>query len=141
MKSKMRLASQSGHEVSRPIVGIVNDDPDMRGILARVVELAGLTAECHASARSFWRNLGATSISCAIVDAEVSGRRGLAIIEGARARGSFFPVFLVATSLDAPESTVAQRLHITVIDKPFDIHALARELGAAARMASRPPAP
>ena len=112
-------------------VCIVDDDEDMRKVLVHIVRSVGLAAESFDSAEAFLARRPDIRVSCLLVDVELKGMSGVALLEtlGDGERG--FPVFLISGAHDALTTESAKRRRATVVDKPFDARSLAQKIRAA----------
>ena len=106
-------------------VVIVDDDEDIRRVLARIVQSVGLAPEAYASAEAFISDADRPSIGCLLLDHQLPGMKGLELLERLSSDKAAFPVFLISGAHDARTATRARELGAVVVDKPFD----ARELG------------
>jgi FixJ family two-component response regulator len=136
-KGEYRSAKREGSPVSAPdIVCIVDDDEDMRKVLAHIVRSAGLAAESFDSAEAFLTWRPDVRIGCLLVDVELQGMSGVALLETLPAGQRDFPVFLISGAHDARTTDSAKRHGAIVVDKPFDARSLAQRIRAAVRAAS-----
>ena len=124
----------------RATVCIVDDDQDMRDVLARVVRSVGLEPELHQSAAAFLARSEPPAIGCLLLDVQVGAASGLELLEQMPDKQRKFPVFLISGAHDAGTVARAGRLRAIVVDKPFDARTLARGILAAVREAGDPPA-
>ena len=106
-------------------VVIVDDDEDIRRVLARIVQSVGLATEAYPSAEAFITGANPPSIACLLLDHQLPGMKGLELLERLSSDKAAFPVFLISGAHDARTATRARELGAVVVDKPFD----ARELG------------
>jgi FixJ family two-component response regulator len=114
-----------------PTVCIIDDDEHMREVLACLVRTVGLEPEPYDSAESFLQGSDRSGIGCMMLDVQLGGISGLALLEGLSEEQLDFPVFLISGAYDATTSAHARRLGATVVDKPFDARALAQRILAA----------
>jgi len=109
-------------------VCIIDDDEDMREILARVVRSAGLTPALYASAEAFVQTADRSEIGCMLLDIELRGMSGISLLEQL-AQGSLdFPVFLLSGAHSPSTAAAAKRVGAVIIDKPFDVRLLAQRI-------------
>ena len=114
-----------------PTVCIIDDDKDIREILAHVVRTVGLEPELYDSAESFLQRPDRTGIGCMLLDFRLGGMSGLALLEGWSGEGRDFPVFLISGVHDTATAARAKQLGAIVVDKPFDARMLAKRIRAA----------
>ena len=115
-------------EQMRATVCIVDDNADIRQVLARVVQTVGLEAELYDSAEAFLKRDDGSRIGCLLLDVQLGGMSGLELLEQLSAEGLEYPVFLISGAHDAHTVAQAKALKAIVVDKPFDAHTLARKV-------------
>ena len=109
-------------------VCIIDDDEGMREILARVVRSAGLTPALYESAEAFVNEAEKSEIGCVLLDIELRGMSGVALLEQLAKETLDFPVFLISGAHSATTAATAKRIGAVVIDKPFDVRLLAQRI-------------
>jgi FixJ family two-component response regulator len=107
---------------------IIDDDEGMREILARVVRAAGLSPALYDSAEAFVQNADKSEIGCMLLDIELRGMSGIALLEDLARKEIDFPVFLISGAHSATTAATAKRVGAVVIDKPFDVRLLAQRI-------------
>lgn len=112
---------------------IIDDDFDMRAILARVARLAALESEVYDSAESFLRRDGLSGIDCLLLDVDLGGMTGIELLAFLAERSAVFPVFLLSGAHDAATRAEARKFGADPIDKPFDARKLAEKLRSAVK--------
>ena len=110
---------------------IVDDNADMRAILARVARMAALGAESFDSAEAFLRRGGLHGIDCLLLDVDLGGMTGVELLALLAERNAPFPVFLLSGAHDSATHAEAKRLGAVLVDKPFDTHQLAERIRSA----------
>jgi FixJ family two-component response regulator len=110
---------------------IVDDDADMRAILARVARLAALDAESFDSAEAFLRRKDLSGIDCLLLDVDLGGMTGVELLALLAERQAPFPVFLLSGAHNSATHAEARRLGAVLVDKPFDTRQLAEKLRSA----------
>jgi FixJ family two-component response regulator len=110
---------------------IIDDDVDMRAILARVARMATLEAESYDSAEAFLRRGGLSGIDCLLLDVDLGGMTGVELLALLVERHPLFPVFLLSGAHDPATCAEAKRLGAAPIDKPFDTRKLAERIRSA----------
>ena len=119
-------------DCERAVACIIDDDEDMRVVLARVVRTVGLEAELYESAESFLQRLSAKPIRCLLVDFRLVGMTGVALVEKIAVRQRCdFPVFLISGALDGTSASRARRFGVRIVDMPFNVRDLAQQISAA----------
>jgi FixJ family two-component response regulator len=112
---------------------IIDDDIDMRAILARVARMAALDAESYESAEAFLRRGGLAGIDCLLLDVDLGGMTGIELLERIKGREAPFPVFLLSGAHDSATRAEAKRLGAAPVDKPFDTRQLAAKIRSAVK--------
>ncbi|HVN36111.1 MAG TPA: response regulator [Casimicrobiaceae bacterium] len=110
---------------------IIDDDVDMRAILARVARMAALEAEPYDSAEAFLQRGGLAGIDCLLLDVDLGGITGVQLLARIMERQVLFPVFLLSGAHDSATRAEAKRLGAAPIDKPFDTRKLAAKIRSA----------
>lgn len=110
---------------------IIDDDADMRAILARVARMAALDAESFDSAEAFLRREGLSGIDCLLLDVDLGGMSGVELLALLVERRVPFPVFLLSGAHNAATHAEAKRLGAVLVDKPFDTRQLAEKIRSA----------
>ena len=110
---------------------IIDDDLDMRAILARVAGMAALDAEPYESAEAFLRRGGLAGIDCLLLDVDLGGMTGIELLALLVERHVEFPVFLLSGAHDSATRAQAKRLGAATVDKPFDTRKLAEKIRSA----------
>lgn len=113
---------------------IIDDDIDMRAILARVVRMAALESEVYDSAESFLRRGGLSGIDCLLLDVDLGGMTGIELLAFLAERNAEFPVFLLSGAHDAATRAEARKFGADPIDKPFDARGLAEKIRSATKV-------
>ena len=116
-------------------VCIVDDDVDIRQVLARIVRAVGLEPELYDSAEAFLGRGDGSKIGCMLLDVQLGGMGGLDLLERLSVDGLRYPVFLISGRHDSNTLAQARRLGATVVDKPFDARTLGRNILAAVNAA------
>jgi FixJ family two-component response regulator len=125
------------HTVMGGSVCVIDDDDEMREVLSRVVRSAGLTPELYDSAESFLRRRENSPIACMLVDVQLGGLNGVALLEHLAKSGCDCPFFLISGAHDAVSADTAKRLGAVIIDKPFNVRLLAQRIRTAVSATDR----
>jgi FixJ family two-component response regulator len=103
------------------IVGIVDDDGDVRDVLDALLEQAGHTVRTYRSAQQFLDDPDLGDVACLVVDQNMPGMSGLDLLRAVDALGRTIPSLLITGALDAHLADEARRLGaIEVFAKPID---------------------
>ena len=116
-------------------VCIIDDDRDMREVLARIARSVGLPTEQYESAEAFLQRDDRTGIGCLLVDVELPRTSGSALLERLAIDGMDVPAFLLSGGHDAASAASALRTGAVLIHKPFDARLLAQKILAAVNAA------
>ena len=112
-------------------VCIIDDDDDMRNVLSHVARSAGLPAALYDSVETFLRRADNAAIGCIVVDVQLRGLKGVALLTQLAEGDCYYPVFLISGVVDPIVAAAAKRLGAVIIDKPFDARRLADRLRTA----------
>jgi FixJ family two-component response regulator len=116
-------------------VCIVDDNEDVRQVLARIVRSVGLDPELYDSAEAFLRRGDGVQIGCLLLDIQLGGMSGLELLAQLSAKRARYPVFLISGVHDAQSVAQAKAFKAIVVDKPFDARKLAQRVLASVRSA------
>jgi FixJ family two-component response regulator len=109
-------------------VCIVDDNEDVRKVLARIVQSVGLDSELYDSAEAFLRRGEGSEIGCLLLDVQLGGMSGLDLLAQLSAKRVGYPVFLISGAHDAQSVAQAKAFKAIVVDKPFDARKLAQRV-------------
>src|SRR3974390_1574582 len=100
---------------------IVDDDDNMRDLLATILSLEGFPITTFADGETFLRKAGAQTPVCLFLDVVMPGRSGLDILKELHARGYAAPVYLISARDESPTVVDAFRSGARdFLAKPFD---------------------
>lgn len=133
----VRSSIQLEHTRMGGSVCVIEDDDELREVLSRVVRSAGLTPELYHSAESFLQRRDNSPIGCMLVDVQLGGLNGVALLEHLAKNGSDCPFFLISGAHDAVSADTAKRLGAVIIDKPFNVRLLAQRIRTAVSATDR----
>jgi FixJ family two-component response regulator len=106
-----------------PIV-VIEDDPDERTALDRVLRASGFDVSTYSSAEEFLAAPRASAL-CLLLDLQLDGMSGLDLLRWLKAEGSTLPVILITASDDAESFREAGQLGcVACLHKPFSGRAL-----------------
>jgi FixJ family two-component response regulator len=107
-------------ETEQAVVFVIEDDPDLRQIVAMLVQSIDLPARTFASAREFLAVYDDRQLGCIVLDLKMPGMTGVELQQQLAARGSTIPLIFV--SGDSEVATVAAAMRAGAVDfipKPF----------------------
>ena len=112
-----------------PLIAVVDDDASLRTALSRWLRSVGWQAVAFASAEAFLQSDPQLSVGCLVLDVELPGMSGVALLDHLEALGSTLPVIVITGRED-----ILTRLRATQMDvvaylrKPLDERALLQAL-------------
>ena len=116
----------------RPIVAVVDDDPDVLDSLRFLLETAGHVVETYASAARFLAEAEPARLACLVLDEHMPQVTGLDLLAQLRARGLATPTFLVTARPSLALARRAMELGVLdVFEKPLTQDDLLARIGAA----------
>ena len=103
------------------MIFIVEDDEATRDSLCLLFECEGLACRGFASAQAFLAGKPALDASCLVLDVNMAGIDGLALLEQLRADGATVPAIII-TGVPTPAilKRAAAAGAAAVLEKPFD---------------------
>ncbi len=106
-------------------VFVVDDDPDVRRGVGRLVRLAGYDVETFASGEEFLNRSPSHEPSCLVLDVRMPGLTGLDLQEAINKKGDAIPIVFITGHGDVPMSVRAMKAGaVDFLQKPFDAHDL-----------------
>ncbi len=128
--------------ISDQRVLVVDDEPAIRALVAKIIDRAGLPVDTAASGQEAIEKLDLRAYAVLVVDLMMPLVDGFAVIEHLRECGRRKPAIVVIT---AGDSATIRRLDAamvhSVVRKPFDVEVLSGLVTAAARSAGEEPRP
>jgi DNA-binding response OmpR family regulator len=116
---------------------VVDDEPAIRALVAKIVERAGLTVDTAADGAAAIEQLEQTAYSVVVVDLMMPNVDGYGLIEYVKNREGEKPAIIVVS---AGESAALRQLDgsmvHSIVRKPFDIDVLGELINAAAKARS-----
>lgn len=107
--------------ISTPIIGIVDDDPDVRGSLDSLMRSAGLTPRCFCCAEDLLADATRHELACIVTDLHMPGMTGLELQTEITRRGWCQPVILMtAYPTDAAREQAIRAGAAAFLTKPVD---------------------
>ncbi len=81
-------------------IAVIDDDEGVRAAMSQLLRAASYAAVAYASAEDFLRSPEAASVDCLIVDVNLPGMSGAALLQTLAARGSRIPALLISARDD-----------------------------------------
>ncbi|EGP09179.1 transcriptional regulatory protein [Bradyrhizobiaceae bacterium SG-6C] len=107
-----------------PVV-VVDDDPSVRDALLLLLRIDGFEAKAFGDGESFFESLTSCTPSCVILDLQLPGRSGLAVLKQLADIRFAPPVFVISGQSDIPMAVEAMKLGaIDFLEKPFSAGAM-----------------
>jgi two-component system, LuxR family, response regulator FixJ len=108
-----------------PTVFVVDDDADLRGALAWLIESAGLRVKAYATAQEFLASYEPEEPGCLVLDVRLPGLSGLDLQEELTRRGGAPPIIIITGHAKVPMAVRALKGGaIDFLQKPFSDQAL-----------------
>ena len=124
------------HTLPEMEIWIVDDDEAVRSSLAVLLESAGFTTRCFASARAFLDFVTAGSAGCLVSDVRMPGLSGLDLQRALLEMGIAIPIVFMTGHADVPMAVEALKAGaVDFIEKPFPNRVMIDSLRAAMRQA------
>lgn len=106
-------------------IAIIDDDSSVRDTLALLLKIEGFASQTFADGESFLENLQTVTPSCVILDMQLPGRSGLAILKQLADERFAPPVFVVSGHSDIATAVEAMKLGARdFLEKPFAASAM-----------------
>src|SRR5262245_11911987 len=101
-------------------IGVVDDDPSVRMALRQLLRAAGYEPLTFESAEEFLSSRSREQVECVIVDINLPGMSGVALLKGLREDGAATPAVLM-TARDDPLTLelIRQAAPVPHLAKPF----------------------
>ncbi|MBN1489002.1 MAG: response regulator transcription factor [Phycisphaerae bacterium] len=116
----------------KPTVFIVDDDPGVRQMIARMVRSVGLSPRAFASTREFLDAYDPGAGGCLVLDVRMPDESGLELQERLAEMGVAVPIVFITGHGTVPSSVRAmKRGAVDFIEKPFDDQVLLDAIHAA----------
>lgn len=105
---------------ARPVICIVDDDPDLLAALRFSLEIDGFVVRTYHSGEAMLaREHEDLDASCFIVDQLLPGLNGLELLDALRKRGATGPAILITTHPRVAVRERAARLGVPIVEKPL----------------------
>jgi FixJ family two-component response regulator len=106
-------------------VFVVDDDPGVRQMIARMVRSLGLRVEVYASVGEFLEAYDDSELGCLVLDIRMPGESGLALQDRLVAQGAALPIVFITGHGSIRASVQAMKQGaVDFLEKPFDDQAL-----------------
>jgi two-component system, LuxR family, response regulator FixJ len=123
---------------ARPACHVVDDDPQVRRSLERVLLSEGFTPILYDSGFAVLDAASGLSAGCMIVDVRMPGMGGLELLARLNDLGISLPVIMMTGHSDVPTAVRAMKAGaVDFIEKPLDEERLLASIDAALRSAGR----
>lgn len=120
MHSLAEPPSSSHNLAIKPLVHIVDDDPDVRRSIGRLLETIGLETRTYSMAAESIDAITADRPGCLIIDMRLPDRDGLDLLQDLRDRGISTPAIVITAFADVPAAVRAMKLCVCdFLEKPF----------------------
>jgi FixJ family two-component response regulator len=111
------------------LIAIVDDDSSLRTALSRWLRAVGWQAVAFASAEAFMQADSHRAVGCLMLDLELPGMSGLALLEHLEALGSTLPVIVITGREDVLMRLRATQMAVVAyLRKPLDEQTLLQAL-------------
>ena len=101
-------------------VFVIDDDPDIRAAMQRLLETVGLHAELFAAAQDFLQRKMPEAPSCLVLDLRLPGMSGLEVQRRLIEAGVKIPIIFITAHGDIPTSVRAMKSGaVEFLTKPF----------------------
>jgi two-component system response regulator MprA len=108
---------------TRPIL-VVDDDPDMRLVVAEILQTAGYAVETAADGRDALRRIDRVHPSLLVTDLHMPNMDGEQLTEVLHERGDYPPIVIMSGTTRTPQQVAAAIGADACLSKPFDSDAL-----------------
>jgi FixJ family two-component response regulator len=113
-----RPAMGDASHAPRPVVIVVDDDPDVLGSLQFAFEVEGFEVWPFASGEALLDLGGVVEHGCLVVDYQLGGLDGLALLARLREQGNRLPAILITTANTVVALKAAQA-GVDIVEKPL----------------------
>ena len=118
------MTEATGNPAARPAVILVDDDPAVTHAMHFSFDLEGLDVRSFRDGESLLAADGLPETGCLILDHNLPGMDGLALLERLRAAGVGLPAILITTNPRAALRNRAAVAGVPIIEKPLLTDAL-----------------
>lgn len=111
---------KSEEAAAQPIVWVVEDDPDVRVSITRLLKTINLPTHAVGSAKEALAEIETDRPGCLIMDMRLPDRDGLDLLQDLRNRGVAMPAIVITAFADVPAAVRALKLGVLdFLEKPF----------------------
>ena len=139
--SLTRRPAAPGRRSPRPLVAVVDDEPDVCDAIAMTLKSAGFRAAVYTDPSAFLENVSRLDAACILLDVRMPRLSGLEVQRALASGGIDTPVVFVSGHGDIPMAVTAVRAGaLQFLEKPFHAQALVdavREAAAEGRRRRR----
>jgi FixJ family two-component response regulator len=126
--------SEMSGQTPRKTVGIVDDDPEMRTGIQRLLNAHGFATRVYESGEGFLDLDAASEVDCLLLDIHLGGMSGIELRRALKASGSTLPIiFMTAFDDEATRKEATEAGCVAYLRKPFEGKLLVAALAKAAR--------
>src|SRR5271170_6882347 len=94
---------------AKPTVLVIDDDPDLRGSVGRLLRSVGLEVQLFVSISDFLKSDPPDGPTCLVLDVRLPGRSGLDLQRELAAAGRTLPIIFITGHGDIPMSVQAMK--------------------------------
>jgi two-component system response regulator FixJ len=106
-----------------PLVQVVDDEPAIQALFARLGQLGGFDVAEHETASSLLASIDEQRVGCLVIDLFLPDMTGIQLLEQLATRGCALPVVFTSGMARVSEAVKAIKLgSIDFLEKPFDLH-------------------
>jgi FixJ family two-component response regulator len=107
--------------MARPLttIAVIDDDESVRAAMGQLLRAASFAAVAYGSAEDFLRSPEGVLVDCLIVDVNLPGMSGVALLQVLAARGSRIPAILISARDDPMTRELVRVSAVPFLRKPF----------------------
>jgi len=120
----VRRAPPAAAGMTRPTIGVVDDDASVRRGLERLLGACGYHVETYQSAREFFDHSGMNTADCLLVDVRMPGMSGFDLHKRLTRERYQLPTIFISAHLSPPGPSASFHPPARLLIKPFDEDAL-----------------
>ncbi len=107
--------------VAQPTIGVLDDEPEMRKALHRLLACRGFLVEEYERGAELLEALGSRRLDCLLLDLHMEGVNGFEVLEAFLARKILVPVIVITGHDEPGTEEQARRLGaVAYLKKPVD---------------------
>jgi two-component system, chemotaxis family, CheB/CheR fusion protein len=117
----VKFTAEPTGDPSLPTVFVIDDDDALRAAIGELLALDGRVVETYSSCETFLTNYRPARKGCLVVDAQMQGMGGLALLERLRHEGTELPAIMITGYGDVPTAVRAMKAGaVDFIEKPVE---------------------